>query len=447
MNALEQINLANESPVEVDDKDIFANDKLNFESVVKNIAILLSRVQKPYTVGIFGDWGAGKTSFMKMLQQLLEQDDKKFATCWFDAWKYETEDNLILPLLHQVSYTFRDMGQEIKDSLIKSASVVGMSFLDMFLKTSTVGLFNKNDVVKNFKLFEENSARFYQHFSDSVMQLEDAFKQCVTEALNSAEKETLVIFIDDLDRCLPEHVINLLERIKNYLIVDGVNVIFIIGVDKKILEKSVIAKYGTDLIDGNKYLEKIINLPFPLPDIDINRVDYVNSLFHKHIPGQEDKHKDVEVKLKDIASNLELKNPRRLRKVIMRLSFYLIFKKEESSKHVFAGLLPEIIIFMILFKEFYPEAYSLAKANNQIFYKPREHEVKTGQVLSFSEISDNYCKEWAEIIYHEHKIKLIKIDWFKNGIFASRPQPQIDTTMRTQHLYFDAIDFLYTLSQ
>lgn len=177
MSTLNKINLINESPVNVDNKDIFANDKLNFKSAVINLDTLFAQVQKPYTVGIFGDWGTGKTSFMKMLQKTLEQDEKSFATYWFDAWKYETDDNLILPLLYGISDKFKNIKTSTKNSLIKSASVIGLSFSDIFLKSCTAGALSKNDIMENFEFFENNSAKFYQHFSDSVMQLESAFKR------------------------------------------------------------------------------------------------------------------------------------------------------------------------------------------------------------------------------------------------------------------------------
>lgn len=223
--------------------------------------------------------------------------------------------------------------------------------------------------------------------------------------------------------------------------------IFIIGVDKKILEKSVIAKYGTDLIDGNKYLEKIINLSFPLPDPKINQVDFISSLFNEYIAKYDDEYKSIETRLKSIANSLELKNPRRLRKVVMRLTFYLIFREGESSKNIFSGLLPEVIIFMILFKEFYPEAYNLSKVHKQIFYNPEKVEKKTGRVLSFSEISDNSCKEWAEIICHKHHIESFKTDYIINATPKEQANKKIDTIIRQQPQYFKAIDFLYTLSQ
>ena len=81
----------------------------------------------------------------------------------------------------------------------------------------------------------------------------------------------LVVFVDDLDRCLPERAVEALEAIKLFLDVPGC--IFVLGVDRQVIERGIQVRYkdfdagsiGPILLDGARYLEKIIQIPFSLP--------------------------------------------------------------------------------------------------------------------------------------------------------------------------------------
>ncbi len=91
----------------------------------------------------------------------------------------------------------------------------------------------------------------------------------------------LVVFVDDLDRCLPEKAIEVLEAIK--LFVDAPGCIFILGLDQDVITRGVEIRYkdfdkgdGVQIsnpIDGARYLEKIIQLPFQIPQIEATDMD------------------------------------------------------------------------------------------------------------------------------------------------------------------------------
>src|SRR5262249_11553464 len=112
-------------------------------------------------------------------------------------------------------------------------------------------------------------------WADQVAELKKAFDTLLKEyaaklaTLNKTlapEDIRFVILIDDLDRCLPETVIAILESIKNYLTVK--NCIFILGINPRVVYEGIRIKYRGMEIDGREYLEKIINYSFYVPEPD-----------------------------------------------------------------------------------------------------------------------------------------------------------------------------------
>ena len=72
-------------------------DGLNFDAYSTVIANAALGTPGPFTIGVFGEWGTGKTSLMRMIEQKLAGDD--VVTVWFNAWQYEKEENPIVPLV------------------------------------------------------------------------------------------------------------------------------------------------------------------------------------------------------------------------------------------------------------------------------------------------------------------------------------------------------------
>jgi formylglycine-generating enzyme required for sulfatase activity len=111
----------------------------------------------------------------------------------------------------------------------------------------------------------------------------------------------LVVFIDDLDRCVPEKAISVLEAVKLFLDAEGC--VFVLGVDRDVIEKGIRVKYQSFLlgpeeqlteedllrripITGRDYVEKIVQLPFSLPSLHYEQVrDFVESLLPDDLSG------------------------------------------------------------------------------------------------------------------------------------------------------------------
>ena len=94
--------------------------------------------------------------------------------------------------------------------------------------------------------------------------IEEEFKKTIEKLFQG--KKRVIIFIDDLDRCLPEKVIELLESIKLYLMKEKSKTIYVLGLDDKIISSTISEKYGNlKNNDINNYLDKMIQFNIRLP--------------------------------------------------------------------------------------------------------------------------------------------------------------------------------------
>ena len=76
-----------------------SNGALDFPKYSKAFAEIITKSKPKFSIGIFGDWGTGKTTLMLMIRNFLvkegaSKDDQKIVTVWFDAWRYEKEQYL-----------------------------------------------------------------------------------------------------------------------------------------------------------------------------------------------------------------------------------------------------------------------------------------------------------------------------------------------------------------
>jgi ABC-type transport system involved in cytochrome bd biosynthesis fused ATPase/permease subunit len=71
-------------------------DALYFQGYSENLANIIREAKPKFAIGIFGKWGTGKTTLMKMIKRELDKDNEKVLTVWFDAWRYEKEKYLVI---------------------------------------------------------------------------------------------------------------------------------------------------------------------------------------------------------------------------------------------------------------------------------------------------------------------------------------------------------------
>jgi hypothetical protein len=270
----------------------------------------------PVTVGLFGDWGGGKSSILKILQRNLDQD-KDFAVIYFNSWVFEGYEDAkcaILTTLLNDLQDHRDLKNVIGDQtkallkrvnwmkLLKFGASAGMAYLTanplpllMAGGSLPVDQTAKQDegATDAPKTPSLNLADLLKTVPESVENIR-SFRVDFQKLIDKTKLKAVVILIDDLDRCSPERVIQNLEAIKLFLNVD--RTAFVVAMDRRIMENAIRIRYS-ELFTGEKgasagdslvtdYLEKLIQVPYTLPKLAPHEVrSYLCMLFlKKYLP-------------------------------------------------------------------------------------------------------------------------------------------------------------------
>lgn len=282
----------------------------------------------PVTIGVFGDWGSGKSSILKIVEQELKNDQEEefhdgTLVLYFNGWVFEGYDDAKAALLESIIEKFakhKDIGHKVKDKtekLLKSVKwmrLLGLSFKKVVIPGAaayfTGGLSLLPFLAKEFsqykpeELVEKLQSEEVEDFlKDILKKSEDEdvtlvreFRDDFKDMLDKSEIKKLVVIIDDLDRCAPDRLIENLEAIKLFLNVE--KTAFVIGADPRIVRHAIEHRYKTDSIENaddpdsrNKrivsdYLEKLIQVPYYLPKLSDNEVEtYLTLLFCKREMG------------------------------------------------------------------------------------------------------------------------------------------------------------------
>jgi hypothetical protein len=280
----------------------------------------------PITVGLYGDWGGGKTSVLKILQEKLNEENDVVAI-YFDGWSFESFDDAKMALISGIveklekegkftsKFKFKDEAKsffgKLKKSInwmrvlqfgVKTAAPIAMAALTggtaliplavaQLLKTKEEVIDNLTpenitDAVSRFTKVEDDEKKY-----EAVREFRGDFEKLIKKS----GAKSVVILIDDLDRCLPRHIIDNLEAIKLFLNVE--NTAFVIAADEFIVSNAIKTEYK-DLIEaankqggedskkdnsiGNAYMEKFIQLPYKLPRLNWSEIEtYVALLLCK----------------------------------------------------------------------------------------------------------------------------------------------------------------------
>lgn len=249
-------------------------DQLGFDPYVKGVEHLVRQTNPgdlPLAIGIYGAWGSGKTSFMLQLKSHLESDTDgpPLPIIWFDAWKYDRIQDVRSALICKILFDLEsDATAGTKEKLRKVARDLGRLVL-VAMQQSNVHLGFPGGGGITLPSIEDAKKHTddWKEYQTIVDQFASEFREAVEAFLAQGQEkqaEKLVVFIDDLDRCLPENVIIVLEALKLFL-VDS-QCVFVIGVDRTVVERAIQAHYKADPgTVGKEYLDKIIQYPFNLP--------------------------------------------------------------------------------------------------------------------------------------------------------------------------------------
>lgn len=233
-------------------------DILHREEFIERVVTIVNKIAENkgnMTFAINGEWGCGKTFVLKEIEDRLEKDEnKKFLVIRYNCWQYDYYEEPLAAIVSSL-LDFKDDGnkknivsentkKELKEIMLNVGLGIATSViknkLGIDLGDFQVGIFKARDEIKNF----DKHHNFKESLKDLNKVLKDISKNC-----------TIVFAVDELDRCLPEYAIKVLERLHH--IADGVsNMITIIAFDKERLKNTIGSIFGLENVD--KYLKKFI---------------------------------------------------------------------------------------------------------------------------------------------------------------------------------------------
>lgn len=302
-------------------------DLVNFSHVAEIAAErIVGAKGEPISLGISGDWGVGKSSMMKLLRTSLEaREDVDIRFVEFNAWLYQSYDDARAALMEAITATVVEQAVEKKDTLSATArkraaslfgrvkklrllGIVGSALFDYVTQgqitpwvaggMATVGGLFDGDVTGNdLKKVKELATDGVKKGGELLDEekLEDKAEPAETETPRQAIQAfrddleatlaeldiTLVVLIDDLDRCLPKTAIATLEAMRLFLFLK--HTAFVIAADEGMIRQAVRTHFDDVALNDDlvtNYFDKLIQLPIRVPPLGTHEVRaYLMMLF------------------------------------------------------------------------------------------------------------------------------------------------------------------------
>lgn len=262
-----------------EDNDVkISGDTLNRRNFAESLALNIQNyfdrqdINNCLTIGLMGEWGSGKTSLLNMTEECLK--DSRIKIIKFNPWLYSSYnqlvgqffDELIMEFTESRDASLSDFLRQYKIKvneleLAKKLAVVGTSLIDSRLGSGVERILGSSSE-------EENLAYL---------------KKKIDEQFSGRK---VVCIIDDLDRLSKDEIAEMFKLIK--IMADFKNMVYLVSFDKDIVSEALKYDYG-----GERYIEKIINVPLQVPSIDYSELrDFLVKHF-KRISREYKKNLDI----------------------------------------------------------------------------------------------------------------------------------------------------------
>lgn len=319
--------------------DVSINPILDFNLYRDAIVNIVRGSFPKFTIGIFGDWGTGKTTLLNSIDKVL-QTDKDLIIVRFESWRYEREEQFaLIPLLKTIAFALPDEKEfsDLKQKLKRGAINFAKKTPDII--SSIISKYISDDIGK---LSEEAFDSLKKEFNSKIELLAEIDKDTLYfDGFEGIKKEIqklflhnpnfkIVVFIDDLDRCSPFKTLEVLESIKVFLGMEGF--IYILGLSHDIVSKLIDIEYEKSGVKGDQYIKKMIQIPITLPRWNTKDiVKLVKDLIEKGIVH--DNYTDLVDKNVELIAIAIENNPREIKRFLNNfIVAYEVFSNTKDFK-------------------------------------------------------------------------------------------------------------------
>lgn len=338
----------------MDKLDILQRDEFvkQLERIIENI----SENKASTCFAINGKWGCGKTFVLDMLQERLEEKqseqtaDNKYFIIRYNSWKYDYYSEPLSSIVAELMTTIEERAalfpdSEEKQKILGALYGISIVLLTVFGTVAEIGtgLPFKDGIKASIEGCKEGKKNYKEkHDYDAYLSLRKSIEKLNEILKDLSEKYTILFLVDELDRCMPEYAIKVLERL-HHLTEGKSNIITVISMDKEQLKKSVEKIFGIE--NSDKYLEKFIQFEVKLDYGDVSEkitdkhADYIALFDYEKFPFDE----PVEECLRAIFKNIDIRTQEQLVKKAM-IAHKLLYNDKKDYSFMCMELLLAVMI-------------------------------------------------------------------------------------------------------
>lgn len=263
------------------------HDQLGMTPYADALAWFIATCDMPMTVALQGGWGCGKTSLLNLVHAKLSV--QPVETIWFNTWQFaqlnlesELTWSMLGLLLRKLDgdRSTTELLDKLRVAAVSAAKFAGGMATNVALNQLGLSHSGGDGLARR-----ETST--WSVAVDELTQLRDRMRAAVDGRLAKTSKQRVVVFVDDLDRLPPRRAVELLEVMKVFL--DLPRCVFVLAVDYGIVTSGVRDKYpGTDDMTGRRFFDKLIQVPFVVPEGQFQHDRYLSGLlrdFESTVPG------------------------------------------------------------------------------------------------------------------------------------------------------------------
>ena len=300
--------------------DVASDPILDFNLYSNAIVNIVRNSHPKFTIGIFGDWGAGKTTLINSVDKAL-QTDKDLIRIKLEVWRYKREQFPLVSLLKSIAYAlpavkqFEELKQKLETSAINFLKKTPDILTSIISKYASEEDEISHEMLESFKKELNSKIQLIAELDRDTVYF-DGFEEIKKEIKNLRLNNPafrIIVFVDDLDKCSPKKALEILELIRVFHDIEGF--VYIIGISHDMIIKLSNIENNETSNDGEHYIKKLIQIPITLPkwsNQDI--VNLVKDLVKKGMIH--DKFKEVVDKNIELISVAIDNNPREIKRFL-----------------------------------------------------------------------------------------------------------------------------------
>jgi len=430
-----KINYIPDKEINLENKDL-----LGAKPYVETLSEIIRKTNTPFTIGLFGGWGVGKSSIIKTIKENFNNDSKSGIEIFtYDAWKYLNDSfrrTFLLNFLEYFNLDTKEIRARFYTNKVKNTTW-GISKIIKYQKTNSI-TYDKTIEPEIFEgIFKEtieqitnNKNYTWKYFKELI-----GFKKKI---------EKIVIVIDNIDRCNKDLAFELLLTIKNFLEQKGV--IFIIPIDEVEIKKHI-KKQGNN---PNEFLRKLFNTTVSIKDISENDLfDFAKKLNDDYQLG-------FSPEIISIVAQQFSKNPRKIIQFLNVLQTEILLAEiQEKTELIPPGSITKNLPFftkLLIIREEWPELYQVLKNNSYILeniYNKIQNDGENYYIENFEINTEqkNYLRRTNHIKPNHNNFELFFInkDSFKdipdktNTLVESNDIEGIKEQLKNKEIEFDEL--------